>query len=141
MRGRRTERGYAVALEAAIILPAIVLFVALVVVLARDVLTQQAVGAAAAQAARAASIERTPQAARSAAESATSAALSDSNVECRERDVSVDAAGLRAPLGTPSRVTVSVTCVVAYDVSFPGFPVSRRMTETRASPVDTYRGR
>ncbi|RMB60116.1 pilus assembly protein [Tessaracoccus antarcticus] len=129
------------ALEAAVIIPVIVLFVGLVIILASDALAQQAVGAAASQAARAASLERSPQAARRAAESAVGAALSDSNVACREQSVSVDTAGLRAPRGTPARVTVTVTCVVAYDVSFPGFPEQRRMTQTRFSPVDTYRGR
>lgn len=129
------------ALEAAIILPATILLVALVIFLARDALAQQAVGAAASQAARAASLERSPHAARTSAQSVAAAALSDANITCREQSVVVDAAGLRAPLGTPSTVSVSVTCVVSYDLSLPGFPRHKRVSETRTSPVDTYRGR
>lgn len=141
MTPRRRERGHAVAIEAAIILPVLVLFVGLVIVLARDALVQQAVGAAASQAARAASLERSALTAGSSAESVATAALVDMGVSCQERRVTVDAAGLRSPLGTPASVSATVTCVVAYDVTLPGFPQQRRISETRTSPVDTYRGR
>ncbi len=138
---RDRERGNVVALEAAVILPAMILMVALVIVLAKDALAQQAIGAAASQAARAASLERSPHLARSAAESMVGNALLDAGIACRERSVTVDVAGLRAPAGTPSTVSVSVVCVIAFDVSLPGFPRTHRVSETRSSPVDTYRGR
>ncbi|MGV8847397.1 pilus assembly protein [Tessaracoccus sp.] len=138
---RRGERGHALAIEAAIIFPALVLFVALVIVLAREEVTQQAVGAAASQAARAASLERSAQVARTAAESAAGSALADAGAPCSQQLISVDASGLRAPLGTPSFVSVTVTCVLEHDLGFPGFPQHRRMSETRTSPVDTHRGR
>lgn len=141
MTAQRDERGHAVAIEAAIIMPVLVLFVALVIVLARDALAHQSVGGAASHAARAASIERTPTSARASAESVAGAALVDANISCREQHVTVDAAGLRSPLGTPSSVSVTVTCLLTYDVTLPGFPQQRRISETRTSPVDTYRGR
>ena len=138
---RRDDRGHAMAVEAAIILPVLILFVALVIVLARDALAQQAVGAAASQAARAASLERSTASARTSAGSSAESALSDAGIHCTQQSVSVDASGLRAPLGTPSSVSVTVSCVVSYGVDLPGFPHERRWSETRSSPVDTYRGR
>ena len=140
-RGARPERGHAVAVEATIIIPALVLFVALVIVLARDSLAQQAVGASASQAARAASLERSPGSARAAAASAAGSALVDAGLFCRSRQITVDTAALNAALGDPSSVSVTVTCVVVHDVALPGFPQQRRISETRTSPVDTYRGR
>lgn len=129
------------AVEAAIILPVLILFVALVIVLARDALAQQAIGGAASQGARAASLERSTASARASAESVAEAALSDAGVVCAQQSVTVDVSGLRAPLGTPSSVSVTVICVVSYEVDLPGFPRQRRWSETRTSPVDTYRGR
>lgn len=138
---RRGEAGHAVAIEAAIILPALVLFVGLVIVLAREELAHQAVGSAASQAARAASLERSGPVARTAAESAAGSSLADSGMQCRQQLVTVDVAGLRAPLGTPASVSVTITCVLDHDVRLPGFPEQRRVSETRTSPVDTHRGR
>lgn len=138
---RRDQRGMSVSIEAAIVIPALILFVGLVVILARDALAQQAVGAAAAQAARSASIERSVADARASARSTVAAALRDSNMECAEQSVSVDASGLTAPLGTAARVSVTVTCTVAHDFGAPGFPDEHTIIQTRESPVDTYRGR
>ena len=141
MASLRLERGHSVAVEAAIILPVLVLFVALVVILARDALAQQAIGAAASQAARAASLERSTAAAQSSAQSVAGSALGDAGIACTQHSITVDASGLRGPLGSQSSVSVTVTCVVSYGVSLPGFPQQRRWSETRTSPVDTYRGR
>ncbi len=129
------------AIEATIIIPALVVFVALVIVLARDALAQQAVGASASHAARAASLERSPGAARAAAESAAGEALRDAGISCSSRGITVDTSGLSAALGDPSSVAVTVTCVIEHDVVLPGFPRERRISEMRISPVDTYRGR
>lgn len=141
LKGHRYERGHAVGIEAAIILPALVLFVALVIVLARDALAQQAIGGAASQAARAASLERTPRSARASAQSVAASGVSDGDIPCLEQHVTVDAAGLRSPLGTPSTVSVTVSCLLAHDITLPGFPQQKWVSETRTSPVDTYRGR
>lgn len=139
IRGR--ERGSAVAVEATLIIPALVLFVALVILLARNSLTDQAVTSAAAQAARAASIERTVPEATSAARTVASAALTEAAVGCLEHQVVVDASGLTAPIGQRATVEVTLTCTIRHDLSFPGFPSTRTVVTTMASPVDTYRGR
>lgn len=131
----------AVAVEAALVIPALVLFVGLVIVLAQGMLIDQAVGAAASQAARAASLERTPADARSAAQSVAAASLADTRANCLTSSVDVDAAGLAAPLGTPGRVEVVVTCTINHEVGLPGFPATRTITASATSPVDTYRGR
>lgn len=135
------QRGHAVAIEATIIIPVLVLFVALVIVLARDSLTEQAVGAAASQAARAASLERSRAAAHDAAASAAASSLSDAGISCTGQHILVDTAALVAPLGTPASISVTLTCVIEYDLTLPGFPQQRRLSGTRTSPVDTYRGR
>lgn len=140
-RKNHVDRGVSVAVEATLIIPVLVLFVALVVVLARDCLAQQSIGAAASQAARAASLERSGGAARDAAESAVTAALADAGDLCSSHRISVDLAALTAPPGTPSAVSVTVTCVVSYGLTLPGFPQERTWVETRTSPVDTWRGR
>ena len=137
----RDQRGFAVAIEATLIIPVLVLFVALVVVLARDSLAQQSIGAAASQAARAASLERSGAAARQSAEATASAALADAGINCASHNISMDLSGLTAPIGTPSAVSVTLTCVLEYGVTFPGFPQQRTWVETRTSPIDTYRGR
>lgn len=138
---RRDQRGMSVSIEAAVVIPALILFVGLVMILARDALAQQAVGAAAAQAARSASIERTVTDARSAATTTAEGALRDGNMDCASQSVNVDASALGAPLGTAARVSVTVTCTVAHDFGFPGFPTEHTIIQTRESPVDTYRGR
>ncbi len=140
--GAAHQRGHAPAVEAAIILPALVMVVGLLIVVARLVIADQAVTAATGYAARAASIERSAASASAAAESAVTAGLAARNITCRSQSLLVDASGLRAPLGTPSSVSVEVSCTVELsDVAFPGFPGSRTITATRTSPVDTYRQR
>lgn len=138
---RVTERGVAVAVEAALVIPALVLFVGLVIVLARGMLVDQAVGAAASQAARAASLERSASDATSAAHAIAAASLADAGARCQSSSVDVDAAGLTAPLGTPARVEVVVTCTIDHEVGLPGFPATRTISASATSPVDTYRGR
>lgn len=56
--------------------------------------------------------------------------------------VVVDAAGYDAPLGTTVLVGVTVRCRVGLaDLSLPGVPGHRLITETAFSPVDAYRER
>lgn len=137
---RRDERGQMVAVEAALLIPAFVLFVALVIGLGRHALAVQAVSGAAAQAARSASIERTVADARAAATRSLDAALDEAGVDCLEQSLTVDAAGITAPIGAHATVSVSVTCRVDFGVTIPGFPSSIRVHEVRSSAVDTYRG-
>lgn len=137
----RDQRGMMVAVETAIILPALLLIVGLLVVLASQALTGMAVSSAAAQAARAASIERDPASAASAAQSVARASLAESGIACLATSVDVDAGGLRAALGSPAHVSVTVSCEVDFGVGLPGMPPSKVFTTTKTSPVDTYRSR
>lgn len=137
----RDQRGLSGAVEAAIILPVLAMFIGLVVVVARDALAGQAVASAAAHGARAASVERSASAAVPAAESVVQNSLDEAGVDCITASTAVDAAGLTAPIGARASVSVTVTCQVDFGVTFPGFPSSRSITETRTSPVDTYRSR
>lgn len=139
MRTRRCERGFMVAIEAALLLPVLLLVVGLVIVLGRSALAEQAVGAAAANAARAASIERTIPDATAAAVSTARVSLGESSTTCAHQSVSVNAAGLASPPGVPASVSVTVTCRVIYGLSLPGFPTQAEVTATRSSPVDTFR--
>lgn len=138
---RRDDRGVMAATEAAIIIPAMVLLVGLIILLGRDAMAQQAVSAAAQQGARAASVERTAAAGRDAAEQVVAASLTESGAQCRSYTVSVDTAGLSAPIGSRASVEVTVTCEIAFGVHLPGFPETRSLTRTGSSPVDTYRSR
>ena len=130
-----------VAVETAIILPVLLAMVGLLVVLATGALAQMTVNSAASQAARAASLERDAPAAVTAARTIATSTLTESGIECRSHTVSVKASGLSAPLGAVASVSVTVTCTVDFGVGLPGFPQSRTLTATGASPVDTYRSR
>lgn len=130
-----------VAVETALILPVLLGMIGLLVVLANSALTQMAVSSAASQAARAASIERDTGTAVAAARAVAASTLAESGIDCRSTGTSVNAGGLRAPLGVAASVSVTVTCTVDFGVGLPGFPQSRTLTATGTSPVDTYRSR
>lgn len=130
-----------VAVETAIILPVLLAMVGLLVVLATGALAQMTVDSAASQAARAASLERDTGTATASARQVAASTLTESGNTCRTSNVAVNAAGLRAPLGTPATVSVTVTCTVDLQVGLPGFPSTRTLTATKSSPVDTYRSR
>jgi Flp pilus assembly protein TadG len=135
------ERGSAV-IEAVVGVPAFMLFVLLIIAGGRLAIAQQAVEAAAADAARAASIARTPEQARRDGESGATATLTNQGLHCRSQQVQVDVGGFAAPVGTPARVTATVTCVADLsDLALPGLPGSRTITATLSSPIDTYRER
>lgn len=138
---RASERGSSVAVEAALVLPVAMLFVGLVIVMAGHALAQQAVTAAATRAARAASLERSQASAERAALDAAVTELGNSRITCTDAQVSVDARGLAAPMGTVASVTVRLTCRAVFPVSMPGFQASRSLTGEGTSPVDTYRSR
>ena len=130
-----------VAVETAIILPVLLGMVGLLVVLATGALAQMTVDSAASQAARAASLERDTGTATASARQVAASTLTESGTTCRTSNVAVNASGLRAPLGTPATVSVTVTCTVDLQVGLPGFPSTRTLTATKSSPVDTYRSR
>jgi Flp pilus assembly protein TadG len=138
---RRDERG-SVAIEAAIGVPTFGLFVAMIILGGRVEIASQSVDAAAYEAARAASIERTQSEAISSGRSAATSSLHDQGLQCAATDITVDAAGFNAPLGTTAQVTATVTCKVNLgDLSIPGLPGTRSITATASSPIDAYRER
>ncbi|RMB57038.1 TadE/TadG family type IV pilus assembly protein [Tessaracoccus antarcticus] len=141
MRPTSDERGYMVAIEAALLLPVLLLVVGLVIVLGRSALAEQAVGAAAANAARAASMERTIPGATASATTTARVSLGESSITCAHQSVSVNAAGLASAPGVPASVSVTVTCQVIFKLSLPGFPSQSDVSATRSSPVDTFRSR
>lgn len=135
------EEGSA-AIEAAIGVPAFMLFVLLVIFGGRVAMAHQAVQSAAAEAARTASIARTQGQAQSDGAGGAAASLSSQGVHCISQNVSVDASGFAAPVGTPATIRATVRCTIDLsDVSIPGVPGSMTITETMTSPLDTYRER
>jgi Flp pilus assembly protein TadG len=135
------ERG-SVAIEAAIGVPAFGLFIAMIILGGRVEIAKQSVEAAAYEAARAASIERTQSEAISSGKSAANSSLNDQGLQCATTNVTVNAAGFNAPLGTTAQVTATVTCEVdVADLAIPGLPGTRTITATASSPVDAYRER
>ncbi|WP_300640984.1 TadE/TadG family type IV pilus assembly protein [Nocardioides sp.] len=135
------ERG-SVAIEAAIGVPAFGLFIAMIILGGRVEIAKQSVEAAAYEAARAASIERTQSEAISSGKSAANSSLNDQGLQCATTNVTVNAAGFNAPLGTTAQVTATVTCKVdVADLAIPGLPGTRTITATASSPVDAYRER
>lgn len=139
--GDRDERGSAV-IEAVVGVPAFMLFVLLIIAGGRLAIAQQVVQAAAADAARSASIARTQGQARTAGTGGAATSLANQALRCASRRVDVDTTGFAAPVGTPAKVTATVTCVVDLsDVTLPGLPGTRTITATMSSPIDTYRER
>lgn len=140
-RPNRDERGSA-ALEAVIGVPALLLLVGLLVLGGRTAIAQQAVQAAAADAARAASIARTASVARSGASNAAHTSLVNQNLDCATTTVTVDTAAFSTPVGTPGRVSATVTCGLRLgNIGLPGIAGTKTITATMSSPLDTYRGR
>lgn len=138
-RRSRDERG-SVAIEAALGLPAFALFVGLIIMGGRVETTRQAIDAAAFEGARSASLARTETEAITAGKAAAGTGLGA--LPCITTNVSVDAAGYNAPLGTTVLVGVTVTCKVGLgDLSLPGVPGYRVISETAYSPIDAYRER
>ena len=131
-----SERG-SVAAETAIAIPILVAVLVFAgVLIGRGVDARLQVNDAAAQAARAASLTRTPSAASTAATQTADQALSGSDASCQNPAVSVDVAQFR-PGGV---VTVTVSCHLDLSqAALLGVPVSKTLTATASSPIDTFR--
>jgi Flp pilus assembly protein TadG len=145
MRSRRgdrdSERGSAT-VEAAIGLPAFMLFVGLIIFAGRLAIAHQAVEAAAAEAARSASISRTHGQAQNTATTAAATSLRNQHINCVSQQVGVDTSGFSAQVGTPAKITATVSCVINLsDLSAPGVPGTHTVAATMSSPLDTYRER
>lgn len=138
----RNQRGLAPSVEAVVIIPGLVLLVGLVVVLARVAIAQHDVIAVAGDAARGVSISRSAVKARAEVPAVVEEQLRAHGVRCARKRVSIDAAGLRAPLGRGSTVRVTVECALSMsDVLLPGMPGTVSVRARAESPVDKYRGR
>jgi Flp pilus assembly protein TadG len=135
------ERGSAT-IEAVIGVPAFLLFVILIIAAGRIALARQAVEASAAEAARSASISRTQSQAEANGATGAATSLRNQGVRCTSQRIDIDTSGFAAPVGTPAKVTATVTCIADLsDLSVPGLPGSRTITATMSSPIDTYRER
>lgn len=133
----RSDQG-SVAAEASVATPFLVMLLVFVAVFVhRGVDVRIRIDDAAHQAARAASIERTPAAATSAAESTATGALSAAGVLCRSLSVHTTTHGMRLGGGS---VSVTVSCDV--DVSealIIGIPGTKRLSASAIEPVDIWR--
>jgi Flp pilus assembly protein TadG len=137
----RDDRG-SVTLELAILTPALLLLLGLVALAGRVEVAASAVEHAAAAGARAASLARTVDAAQRSATDAVERELDAQGIRCATSTVTVDTAGLDAPLGTSATVTVAASCTVTMaDLAIPGLPGSRTLTGQATSPIDRYRTR
>jgi Flp pilus assembly protein TadG len=117
------------------------LFVLLIVFAGRVAIAHQGVQSAAADAARSASIARTQGGAQTAGDTAAATSLANQHVNCMATTVTVDKTGFASPVGTPAKITASVTCQVNLSDLLPGVPGTKAIKATMSSPLDTYRER
>ena len=128
-----------ISIEAVLIIPAFLLFLALILAIGRTAGVQADLHAAVVSGARTASLESTAASGEAAARQAIEDHLSREGVTCVFLDVSVDARALDLPPGQPGSVSASVTCAVPLaDLAVPGLPGQIRITESFATPIDTY---
>lgn len=128
--------------EFALLVPALVLFFGLAVGGARVWMARTTVEAMAGAGARAAALERTPDAAVTAAEHLAGLQSTTSGLRCASLRLRVDTADLALPVGTPGRITSEVDCDVPLgDVLVPGWPGTVRVSASASAPLDSYRGR
>jgi Flp pilus assembly protein TadG len=133
------ERG-SESVEMAILLPVGILVLTLLVIGGRVALAGDRITGVAAIAAREASLARSAAAAQQIATSSATQALSDQNLHCTNVRVDVDTSGFATPPGTPTFVTVAVSCTVDLsDIGAPGLPGSRTLHDTASSPLDPAR--
>ena len=135
------DRGSAT-IEAVILAPVFLLFIGLIIGTGRVAIAHQSVEAAAAEAARSASVARTPDQARADATAGAQQTLANQGITCASLSVTLDTSGFSAPVGTPAKVSATITCVLSLaELSIPGMPGTVQVTATIVSPLDTYRGR
>jgi hypothetical protein len=66
--------------------------------------------------------------------------MASAGITCQDIAVSVDNAGFTAAAGSTADVTVTVSCTVSWsDLTIPGWPGSKDIQATAASPLDTRR--
>jgi hypothetical protein len=100
------------------------------------------VNEAAHTAARAASLARSASAATTVGRDAGTQSLATAGLHCRSTSTLINTAAFGVPVGTPSTVTSTVSCVVDFsDVLLPGWPGSIELTGRGSAALDTYRSR
>lgn len=130
-RRRADERG-SMAVEVVFMIPILLLFMLLVVAGGRYVSVRADMEAAARDAARAASLQRSDDAARSAAGTAATAAL-DGFASCRM-------GGYDSDFRAGGSVEVTIDCDVPNDgLGLLGLSGSLAMSASGSAPLDTYR--
>ncbi|MGH8877021.1 MAG: TadE/TadG family type IV pilus assembly protein [Stackebrandtia sp.] len=123
--------------EIAILAPLLVGIMLFLVACGKVVSSQLDVTAAAAAAARAASLQRTPTAAHTAADTAAVEALRGAEVTCHNRTIDADTATAEPA----TAATVTITCSVPLsDLLLLAVPGTRTVQASATSPVDTWRG-
>ena len=137
----RDERGSVGTVEALLIVPVLIAAVGLIFAGGRIAVAHQSVDAAANAAARAASLARTRTTAVATARSVATASLDRERLRCSTLNVDLDTAGFAVPVGTPARVTATLTCTVQLsDLGLPGLG-QPTLTGRASSVLDTYRER
>lgn len=133
----RDEEGSAT-VEVAVGAPGFMLLFALVLLAARVATAGQVVETAVWDATRSASIARSGDLA-GRAEQVAAASLANQDLACADTSVTVDASRVAAQPGTPSAVTVHLTCVVPlWDLPFTGV-LTHTMTASATAPIDSWR--
>ncbi len=138
-RGREAGVG-GESLELVIIAPLILALFMVIVAAGRYELGSGKIDQAAGAAARAASQQVSAAQAQPAAITAAETSLASAGITCQNIVVSVDNAGFTAAAGSTAEVTVTVLCTVSWsDLTIPGWPGSKNIQASAASPLDTRR--
>jgi Flp pilus assembly protein TadG len=128
--------------ELVLVAPALLALFTLTVLAGRIVLAGGSLEQVAAAGARAASLARSPSGAVAAAGSAVRRSVDEQHLQCQTVTVAVDTSGFAVPLGQSASVTVGVSCRVRLaDLTLPGLPGSRLLSDRAVSPLDPYRER
>lgn len=138
-RGREAGVG-GESLELVIIAPLILALFMVIVAAGRYELGSGKIDQAAGAAARAASQQVSAAQAQPAAITAAETSLASAGITCQDIAVSVDNAGFTSAAGSTAEVTVTVSCTVSWsDLTIPGWPGSKNIQASAASPLDTRR--
>ena len=127
-------------LELVILAPLILALFMVIVAAGRYELGSGKIDQAAGAAARAASQQVSAVQAQPAAIAAAETSLASAGITCQDIAVSVDSAGFTAAAGSTADVTVTVSCTVSWsDLTIPGWPGTKNIQASAASPLDTRR--
>lgn len=133
----RGDRGSIAVETAGFVLPALLVCVLIVAAAFNLSVARLDLEAASAAAARAASLQRTPDAATTAAEQAARDNLANRPVTCTDLQVTVDTSQWRR--GGSVTVTLACTVTMRELARLNIVPGSYQATSTSTSPLDTYR--